>query len=75
MDMSEGKFRKNKTYQVRIKPSVEKELKKIPAKDQQKIVLAMAHLSADPLLGNALLGKYKSLYSLRVLALQSDIYC
>lgn len=53
-------------YEVRIKPSAEKELKKLPKKEYLRILSSLAAISNDPLLGKKLEGEYKSCYSLRI---------
>lgn len=53
-------------YQIILKPSALKELKKLENKDQNKIFRALNHLSLDPYSGKKLSGKYEDFYSIRV---------
>lgn len=52
-------------YYLKLKPSAQKELDKLPAKDQARIRLALARLRQDPFLGKKLTGEYDGFYSLR----------
>ena len=54
------------TYQVRLKPSAEKELRKLPDKDYQRISSALIGLATDPYGGKKLSGPYSGFYSMRV---------
>jgi len=53
-------------YQLRVKPIVEKELKKIPKKDYYRILSAFTILSRDPFIGKKMEGKYKDYHNYRV---------
>ena len=53
-------------YQVSIKPSAEKELKKLPKKDYYRILSALVILSHNPFIGKKLEGEYLGQYSYRV---------
>lgn len=53
-------------YQIKLKPTVEKNLKKIPKKDYIKILSAFVSLSTDPYVGKKLEGEYRDSYSFRV---------
>ncbi len=53
-------------YEVRIKPSAQKELKKLPKKEYYRILSAIVAISGNPYAGKKLEGEYKSCYSLRV---------
>lgn len=53
-------------YQLRVKPIVEKELRKIPKKDYYRILSALTVLSRDPFIGKKMEGKYKNYYNYRV---------
>ncbi len=51
---------------MRLKPSVEKELSKLPKNECYKILLALTELSKNPFLGKKLKGEFKNQHSLRV---------
>jgi mRNA interferase RelE/StbE len=53
-------------HQLRLKPSAEKSLAKLPQKDQARITLALEDLYINPFIGKKLQGKYKGYYSVRV---------
>ena len=53
-------------YQVRTKPSVNKDLKKLDKSDYYRILAAFTVLSKDPFVGKKMYGKYKSCYNYRV---------
>lgn len=53
-------------YQLRLKPSAEKSLAKLPKRDQQRVGLALLGLNRDPFVGKKLQGEYKGYYSIRV---------
>ncbi|OGK19016.1 hypothetical protein A3D80_03480 [Candidatus Roizmanbacteria bacterium RIFCSPHIGHO2_02_FULL_40_13b] len=53
-------------YQVKLKPTVEKKLKKIPKKEYNRILSAFISLSINPLIGKKLEGEYKGSYSFRM---------
>lgn len=53
-------------YVVRIKPSAEKEIKKLAKKDYYRILSAIVAISSDPFSGKKLEGEYQSCYSLRI---------
>ena len=53
-------------YQLRIKPSVKKELARLPKQDRQRIIAAFYGLSRNPFIGKKLRGELRDYYSLRV---------
>lgn len=53
-------------YQIRIKPAVAKELKKLNKKDYYRVLSALTVLSSDPLIGKKLAGEYNGSYTYRV---------
>lgn len=53
-------------FQVRLKPSAENSLAKLPKRDQQRVGLALLGLNQDPFVGKKLQGEYKGYYSIRV---------
>lgn len=53
-------------FQLRIKPSAEKKLKKLPEKEYYKIISAFAIIAGDPFAGKKMEGKYKGCYTYRV---------
>ncbi len=53
-------------YQISIKPSAEKELKKIPKQDYYRVLSLFAVLSQNPFIGKKLGGKYRGQYTYRV---------
>lgn len=53
-------------YQVRLKPSAEKSLAKLPQKDQWRIQITLVGLATDPFMGKKLQGEYKGYWSVRV---------
>jgi mRNA interferase RelE/StbE len=53
-------------YQVRIKPSAQKELNKLPKDDYYKILIALTAIAKDPFSGKKLKGKLKNHWSLRI---------
>ena len=53
-------------YQLRIKPSAEKELKKFPKKDYYRVLAALAAIANDPFSGKKLEGKRNGQWSFRV---------
>lgn len=54
------------TYYLRIKPSAEKNLRKLPKKDIARIMKVLTYLCDDPWSGKKLSGEYQGCYSLRV---------
>ncbi len=50
---------------IYIKPSVEKELRKIPKAEFRKIAKKLRILPQDPYAGKPLKGKYRNKYSIR----------
>ncbi len=53
-------------YQLRLKPSAEKKLKRIPKRDRFRIFAAFAILTKTPFLGKKLKGEYQGQWSYRV---------
>ncbi len=53
-------------YQVKIKPSAQKELNKLPKDDYYKILIALTAIAKDPFSGKKLKGKLKNQWSVRV---------
>lgn len=53
-------------YTVRLRPTAEKHLAKIPKQFQDRIKLTLVILQNDPYLGKKLFGKYKDQYSINV---------
>jgi mRNA interferase RelE/StbE len=53
-------------YQLLVKPSVEKELKKLPNKEYYRVLAAFSVLANDPFLGKKLKGEYEGQYNYRV---------
>ncbi|MEK7657867.1 MAG: type II toxin-antitoxin system RelE/ParE family toxin [Patescibacteria group bacterium] len=53
-------------YQVKLKPSAEKELSKFSQKDYYRIMATLTGLAVNPFIGKKLEGKYKGYYSIRV---------
>ena len=52
-------------FQIRLKPSAEKEYNKIKKKDRIRIAIALIKISKNPLLGKKLEGRYKNERSCR----------
>jgi mRNA-degrading endonuclease RelE of RelBE toxin-antitoxin system len=50
---------------IELSPRARKQLKKIPQREQKKIVRKLNSLSLDPLSAKSLEGEYKGLFSLR----------
>jgi addiction module RelE/StbE family toxin len=53
-------------YQLRLKPSAEKRLARLPDKEHYRVGLALAGLSINPFIGKKLHGEYQGYYSIRV---------
>ncbi len=53
-------------FELRVKPSVEKELNKLPKADYYKILTALSVLAKNPYSGKKLAGIYQNCYSVRV---------
>lgn len=53
-------------YHVRLRPSAEKDLAKIPVNFQIRIRTALEELAVNPYFGKKLGGEYVGLYSVRV---------
>jgi mRNA interferase RelE/StbE len=53
-------------YQLRIKPSAEKELKKLSDNHYLKILSVFTSLSFDPFIGKKMRGEYNNHYTYRV---------
>ncbi len=53
-------------WQIKLRKRAEKELKKIPPRDQQRILVALASLEENPFIGKKLDGKLLGIYSCRV---------
>ncbi len=53
-------------YQIRIKPSAQKELNKLPKDEYYKILVALTTIAKDPFSGKKLKGKLKNQWSIRV---------
>lgn len=54
------------SYHLRLEPSAEKSLRKVPKKDTTRIMKALSYLCDDPWAGKKLSGEYAGYYSLRV---------
>ncbi|MDA2936139.1 type II toxin-antitoxin system RelE/ParE family toxin [Patescibacteria group bacterium AH-259-L05] len=54
------------SYRIRLKPSAEKDLAKIPQRDRERIFAELAGLTTNPYIGKKLSGKYKGRYSIQV---------
>lgn len=54
------------SYQIRLKPSAEKDLSKVPQRDRERIFAELAGLATNPYIGKKLRGKYKGCYSVQV---------
>ena len=53
-------------YQLRLKPSAKKQLKRLNKKDKIKISKVFLELQKNPFIGKKLEGKFKGSYSLRI---------
>jgi len=53
-------------YQLRLKPSAEKELNKLPQKDYYRALAAFSVIANDPFAGKKLEGKRKGQWSMRI---------
>lgn len=53
-------------YQIRIKPSAQRELNKLPKDEYYKVLVALTTIAKDPFSGKKLKGKLKSQWSVRV---------
>jgi len=53
-------------YVVKLKPSAEKELAKIPEKYRLRILTGLVILRKEPFSGKKLAGEFKDYYSLRI---------
>lgn len=53
-------------YQIILKPSAEKELKKLKIKDKERIYQGLNTISKNPYQAKKLLGEYNGFYSFRV---------
>ncbi len=53
-------------YQLKVKPRVEKELKKLPKDIYYKILSAFTVLSRNPYIGKKMWGEYDGCYNYRV---------
>ncbi|MCU0652892.1 MAG: type II toxin-antitoxin system RelE/ParE family toxin [Candidatus Pacebacteria bacterium] len=53
-------------YQLRLKPSAEKELNKLPQKDYCRALAAFSVIANDPYAGKKLEGKRAGQYSMRI---------
>ncbi len=53
-------------YQLRLKPSAQKELNKLPKNDYYKVLAALTVIAKDPFSGKKLKGKLKNQWSVRV---------
>ena len=53
-------------YQLRLKPSAEKELNKLPQKDYYRALAALSVIARDPFAGKKLEGKRKGQWSMRI---------
>ncbi|HOX30449.1 MAG TPA: type II toxin-antitoxin system RelE/ParE family toxin [Candidatus Paceibacterota bacterium] len=53
-------------YQLRIKPSAEKELNNLPKKDYYRALAAFSVIAGDPYAGKKLEGKRAGQYSMRI---------
>jgi len=53
-------------YQLKIKPSAQKELNKLPKKDYYRALAALSVIANDPFAGKKLEGKRTGQYSMRI---------
>ena len=53
-------------YRVEISKNVSKEIKKLKAKDQSRVLETLRAIAQDPFSGKKLSGRYSDLYSVRV---------
>jgi len=53
-------------YQLRLKPSAQKELNKLPKNDYYKVLAALTVIAKDPFSGKKLKGKFTGQWSVRV---------
>ncbi|MFZ3073672.1 MAG: type II toxin-antitoxin system RelE/ParE family toxin, partial [Minisyncoccales bacterium] len=53
-------------YQLRIKPSAEKELNKLPQKDYYRALAAFSVIAGNPFAGKKLTGKRSGQWSMRI---------
>jgi len=53
-------------YQLRIKPSAEKELNKLPQKDYYRALAALSVIAGNPFAGKKLTGKRSGQWSMRL---------
>ncbi len=53
-------------FQVRLRPSAERELARLPAPQRQRVTRAIQQLRSEPYAGKKLSGEYKGSYSYRV---------
>lgn len=51
--------------EIRYKPQVLKQLKKLPQREQKKVIKKLEYLLADPYTGKALKGELHGLYSFK----------
>ena len=54
------------TYKIIILKHAQKEARKLPRKDQQRIAMAIASLQTDPFRGKQLHGNYEGAWAIRV---------
>lgn len=54
------------TYKIVILKHAQKEVRKLPRKDQQRIATAIASLQTDPFRGKQLRGNYEGAWAIRV---------
>ena len=53
-------------YQLKVKPSVQKKLEKLPKADYYRILSALSILTGNPYVGKKMKGEYDGSYSYRV---------
>jgi mRNA interferase RelE/StbE len=53
-------------FQLKIKPSAQKELKRIPRKDYFRILAVFSAIAKNPFIGKKMKGEYRSCYTYRV---------
>lgn len=53
-------------YQVRLKPRAEKELRKLPKRDHDRVLVMISSLVDNPYMGKKLKGEQKEYYVMRI---------
>jgi mRNA interferase RelE/StbE len=53
-------------FQLKVKPSAQKELEKLPKSDYYKVLAAFSVIAQNPFIGKKMKGEYSGSYSYRV---------